>query len=144
MFNVIPPTGVPFGWDFVFHSDKTDQNSFKDELGRLLGGDVFLTCSGKAALYLVLKAARRIYPNRDEVIIPDYTCWSVPSVKPASSVYEPALPQVAATITISRSPAASGLVLIGSGVSVDVPLLSAEPKSAAWSTLSKNTLLYTT
>ena len=79
MFNVIPPTGVPFGWNFVFHSDQRDQNSFRDELGRLLGGDAFLTCSGKAALYLVLKTARRIYPNRNEVIIPDYTCWSVPS-----------------------------------------------------------------
>lgn len=40
---------------------------------------VFLVSSGKAALYLILKGLRSLFPERDEVIIPAYTCFSVPS-----------------------------------------------------------------
>ena len=39
----------------------------------------FLLSSGKAALTVVLTALHRLYPHRDEVIIPAYTCYSVPS-----------------------------------------------------------------
>jgi len=35
--------------------------------------------SGKAALVLILQALHEIYPDRDEVLIPAYTCYSVPS-----------------------------------------------------------------
>ena len=39
----------------------------------------FLVGSGKAALTLILRALRDLSPSRDEVIIPAFTCYSVPS-----------------------------------------------------------------
>src|SRR5664279_3781006 len=39
----------------------------------------FAVSSGKAALVLILQALHEIYPERDEVLIPAYTCYSVPS-----------------------------------------------------------------
>ncbi|MCP4632290.1 MAG: aminotransferase class V-fold PLP-dependent enzyme [candidate division Zixibacteria bacterium] len=53
--------------------------SFENQLSELLSGKIFLTNSGKTALYLILKAASEISPDKTEVIIPDYTCWSIPS-----------------------------------------------------------------
>ena len=39
----------------------------------------FFLSSGKAALTLILNALKSISPNRDEVLIPAFTCYSVPS-----------------------------------------------------------------
>lgn len=39
----------------------------------------FAVSSGKAALVLILQALHEIYPEKDEVLIPAYTCFSVPS-----------------------------------------------------------------
>ena len=39
----------------------------------------FLVSSGKAALTLILRALKDLSPARDEVIIPAFTCYSVPS-----------------------------------------------------------------
>lgn len=39
----------------------------------------FGVSSGKAALVLILQAMHEIFPERDEVLIPAYTCYSVPS-----------------------------------------------------------------
>lgn len=39
----------------------------------------FAVSSGKAALVLLLQALRELSPERDEVLIPAYTCYSVPS-----------------------------------------------------------------
>ena len=39
----------------------------------------FFASSGKAALTFILHALRRISPDRDEVLIPAFTCFSVPS-----------------------------------------------------------------
>ncbi len=40
---------------------------------------VFLVSSGKAALYLILRSLKSLRPVRSEVLIPAYTCFSVPS-----------------------------------------------------------------
>ncbi|MBK8335787.1 MAG: DegT/DnrJ/EryC1/StrS family aminotransferase [Sterolibacteriaceae bacterium] len=40
---------------------------------------VFNVSSGKAGLVLILRAMKRLAPLRDEVIVPGYTCFSVPS-----------------------------------------------------------------
>ncbi len=40
---------------------------------------VFLVSSGKAALAITLRALKTLTPGKDEVIIPAYTCYSVPS-----------------------------------------------------------------
>jgi len=39
----------------------------------------FLVSSGKAALTLILQALKKLQPDRDEVLIPAFTCYSVPS-----------------------------------------------------------------
>jgi len=39
----------------------------------------FAVSSGKAALVLILQALHELSPERDEVLIPAYTCYSVPS-----------------------------------------------------------------
>ncbi len=39
----------------------------------------FLVSSGKAALTIILKALHELYPERNEVLIPAFTCYSVPS-----------------------------------------------------------------
>lgn len=38
-----------------------------------------LLSSGKASLALILRALRELYPDRDEVLIPAFTCYSVPA-----------------------------------------------------------------
>jgi dTDP-4-amino-4,6-dideoxygalactose transaminase len=38
-----------------------------------------LVSSGKAALVLILRALRKLHPAQDEVLIPAFTCYSVPS-----------------------------------------------------------------
>jgi perosamine synthetase len=39
----------------------------------------FLVSSGKAALTIILRSLKAVYPDRDEVLIPAFTCYSVPS-----------------------------------------------------------------
>jgi len=39
----------------------------------------FLVSSGKAAFTLILRALKELSPDRDEVLIPAFTCYSVPS-----------------------------------------------------------------
>ncbi len=52
---------------------------FEDELRSYFGvKHVFLVSSGKAALTLILKALREM-SGRDEVVMPSYTCFSVPA-----------------------------------------------------------------
>lgn len=53
---------------------------FQDELREFFGvNHCFLLSSGKAALTIILQALKDIHPNRDEVLIPAFTCYSVPS-----------------------------------------------------------------
>ncbi|MBU8933971.1 MAG: DegT/DnrJ/EryC1/StrS family aminotransferase [candidate division Zixibacteria bacterium] len=80
MFNTLPPAGIPFGWRFVFSAAADKHGEFSRAIEDMLGGKTSLTMSGKAALYLILRAMHRLRPERNEVIIPDYTCWTVPAV----------------------------------------------------------------
>ena len=59
----------------------TSYSSLRDkELKEYFGvGYVFKVSSGKAALALVLRALNRLVPDKREVVIPAYTCFSVPS-----------------------------------------------------------------
>ena len=53
---------------------------FRSELKEYFGvKHCFLVSSGKAAFTLILQALRDIHPDRDEVLIPAFTCYSVPS-----------------------------------------------------------------
>jgi len=53
---------------------------FADEIKTYFGvKHCFLLSSGKASLTLILQALHDLYPERDEVLIPAFTCYSVPS-----------------------------------------------------------------
>lgn len=47
---------------------------------------VFLVSSGKAALAIILQALRRLYPQRDEVVVPAFICYAVPSAAARAGV----------------------------------------------------------
>jgi len=79
MFNVIPPVGVRFSWGYIFSPGIAGTQDFRQALATLLGGEIYFSSSGKSALYLILEAMKACRPDRDEVILPDYTCWTVPS-----------------------------------------------------------------
>ncbi len=54
---------------------------FRDEFAGYLGvKNVYLLNSGKAAFALILEAFKKLLPGRTEVVVPAYTCFSVPSV----------------------------------------------------------------
>jgi perosamine synthetase len=46
----------------------------------------FLVSSGKAALYCILKSLCRLHPDRNEVLIPAFNCYSVPSAVVAAGL----------------------------------------------------------
>jgi perosamine synthetase len=53
---------------------------FAAELREYHGVDgCFLVSSGKTALLLLLQACRRLFPQRQLVVVPAYTCYSVPA-----------------------------------------------------------------
>ena len=53
---------------------------FRSELKDFYGvKHCFLVSSGKAALTLILRALHELHPERDEVLIPAFICYSVPS-----------------------------------------------------------------
>lgn len=83
--RTIPPAAAPIDWrDFwyglvgFFSGEKSIQR-FESEIKKYFGVRyVFSVSSGKAALTLILCALKRLSPKR-EVLIPAYTCFSVPS-----------------------------------------------------------------
>ena len=82
MFKLIPPAGTKIKFKEIFSSlfseDRADER-FKQELCNYFKvKDCFLISSGRAALTLILKVLKKMRA-KDEVIIPAYTCFSVPS-----------------------------------------------------------------
>jgi perosamine synthetase len=47
---------------------------------------VFLVSSGKTALAVILQALRRLHPQRDEMIVPAFICYAVPSAAARAGV----------------------------------------------------------
>ncbi|MCI0564886.1 MAG: DegT/DnrJ/EryC1/StrS family aminotransferase [Nitrososphaera sp.] len=84
--RTLPPTAAPIGIrDLVsgirglVHGEK-EIDRFRSELKEHFGvKHCFLVSSGKAALTLILLALKGLYPGRDKVLIPAFTCYSVPS-----------------------------------------------------------------
>lgn len=81
----LPPAAAPFSWiDLVgtfagFVSGRQAVERFEAELKQYFKvRHVFLVSSGKAALTLILRGLKSLSP-RKEVLIPAYTCFSVPS-----------------------------------------------------------------
>lgn len=80
--RLIPPVAVPFGLGAIASSvlERTGsaEAAFADRLAaRFDAREVALFGSGRAALAALLAATRR--EDRDEVLLPAYTCWSVPA-----------------------------------------------------------------
>ena len=84
--RTLPPAAAPIGWKSLLSGisalfkGESELNRFSGELKNYFDKPhCFLVSSGKAALTLILQALRELHPDRDEVIIPAYTCYSVPS-----------------------------------------------------------------
>ena len=84
--RTLPPAAAPIGWKSFFSGisavlkGDSEIERFSTELKDYFGkSHCFLVSSGKAALTLILGVLKEQYPERDEVIIPAYTCYSVPS-----------------------------------------------------------------
>ncbi|MBD1399620.1 DegT/DnrJ/EryC1/StrS family aminotransferase [Pelovirga terrestris] len=84
--RILPPAASPIGWTNLAFGLRglTKGNKSRDDFAADLAlhyhqRHCFLVSSGKAALTLILKALHQRYPGRDEVLIPAYTCYSVPS-----------------------------------------------------------------
>lgn len=84
--RTLPPAAAPIGIrDLVsgirgvFHGE-IEIDRFRSELTEYFGmKHCFLVSAGKAALTLILRALRELYPDRDEVLTQAFTCYSVPS-----------------------------------------------------------------
>lgn len=83
--RTIPPAAAPLDlidlWHGVkgFFSGRKSVKRLEEEMKNYFGVNyVFLVSSGKAALTLILLALKTLSPKR-EVVIPAYTCFSVPS-----------------------------------------------------------------
>jgi len=82
--KTIPPASVPISSSDLFHGIKAilsgnDAERVKREIREYFGvRHIFFLSSGKAALFMILIALRKL-KNRSKVIMPGYTCFSVPS-----------------------------------------------------------------
>lgn len=84
--RTIPPAASPIylrdivnGIRGLVHGQREIER-FSAELRKYFGAKhCFLVSSGKAALTLILLGLRNMHPGRDEVLIPAFTCYSVPS-----------------------------------------------------------------
>ena len=84
--RTIPPVAAPIyirdiisGLTGLIRGQK-ELNRFKSELKDYFGAKhCFLLSSGKAALTIILQALHEANPDKDEVLIPAFICYSVPS-----------------------------------------------------------------
>jgi perosamine synthetase len=84
--RTLPPAAAPIylrdilsGISALYHG-RQELARFKYELKDYFGVQhCFLVSSGKAALTLILSALKELHPNKNKVLIPAYTCYSVPS-----------------------------------------------------------------
>jgi len=86
MQRTMPPVAAMIAWTDLVHGmagmliGKRYLRALEAEVKAYFGvKHVFLFSSGKAALTILLKALKALAPERDEVIIPAYTCYSVPA-----------------------------------------------------------------
>jgi len=83
--RTIPPAAAPMSLSLVWHGlsgilfGKRFLNRLEGEIREYFGVKyVFLVSSGKAALFLILQALKSL-SSKQQVVIPAYTCFSVPS-----------------------------------------------------------------
>jgi perosamine synthetase len=83
-FRLLPPAAAPLDVQDLWHGAqglvrrRSATHVFESDLKRALGVEhVFGTSSGRAALTMILRALHAIAPQRRNVIVPAYTCFSV-------------------------------------------------------------------
>jgi dTDP-4-amino-4,6-dideoxygalactose transaminase len=84
MRRLLPPAGLPLGAGVAagaiagcFRPEEA-LRALTEEIERLFPErKAVLTSSGRAALYRVFRLCREIRPEREEVVVGGYTCWSV-------------------------------------------------------------------
>ncbi len=84
--RTLPPAASPIplldilrAFPACFRPDSPD-NAFEREIKEEFNSKYcFLLSSGKAALTIILLALKELYPDRDQVVIPAFTCYSVPA-----------------------------------------------------------------
>jgi dTDP-4-amino-4,6-dideoxygalactose transaminase len=86
MLRFLPPAGAPLEFAEILRAAKATAlhngnrgNSITQVAGQLGPCSAFGTRSGRAALWLILKALHRIKPDRKIVALPAYTCFTVPA-----------------------------------------------------------------
>jgi dTDP-4-amino-4,6-dideoxygalactose transaminase len=86
VIRLIPPVAVPFGPQAIAASlAGAGGGGFREGLAARFGkAQVQLAGSGRAALAAVLRTARRA--DGSEVLVPAYTCWSVPAAAVAAGL----------------------------------------------------------
>ena len=84
--RTLPPAATPIGIAQILSGIRgiirgaKEPVRFQSELKEHFGvRHCFPVSSGKAAFALTLRALKEIHPGRDEVLIPAFTCYSVPS-----------------------------------------------------------------
>jgi perosamine synthetase len=84
--RTLPPSAAPIDIVDILHGfagivqGKKEIDRFNNGLRRYFGvKHCFLVSSGKAALYCILKALQKLHPDRNEVLVPAFNCYSVPS-----------------------------------------------------------------
>jgi perosamine synthetase len=86
MFRTLPPSGVPIRLTdilsglFAMFSGNKVVSHFNQEVCRKFGVRHAITVSsGRAGLSLLFQALQKLHPDRNEVLIPAFTSFSVPS-----------------------------------------------------------------
>lgn len=85
--RTLPPAAAPIPFKTIlralpacFDRSRQANRNFEEELKQYFDSKYcFLLSSGKAALTLILTALKKIYPDRDEVLVVPFTCYSVPA-----------------------------------------------------------------
>lgn len=84
--RTLPPAATQIGIRDIISgvggilAGQQELNRFESALKEHFGvRHCFLVSSGKAAFTLILLVLKKLYPERDEVLIPAFTCFSVPS-----------------------------------------------------------------
>ncbi len=84
MLRLIPPAGTPTSPATILMATVRrffgGGSQFADDVRDLVGAKyVFLVNSGRAAQTLILRAMCELRGDRDEVVVPAYTCYTVPA-----------------------------------------------------------------